>query len=353
MTSRFATQTGTEAYVARFPEQAGQAFYRTVRGLKVSSLGLGTYLGGLDQATDDAYAQAIVAAVCGGINFLDAAINYRHQRSERSIRVALDYLFHSGGFEREQIVVCTKAGFLTPGALNPATLRPEEIAGQMHAIAPDFLTDQIDRSLQNLGLETIDVFYLHNPETQLGYVDRPEFEKRIRQAFARCEQAAAEGKIRWYGTATWSGFRAKTNASDWLGFERMIRLAREVGGEDHHFRFLQLPLNLAMTEAFGRSNQPWLGEELSILEAAAKAGVHVIASASLLQAKLATDLPEELRGQLGPLETDAQRAIQFTRSTPGVDVALVGMSQAAHVNENLMLSTVPPLTPEAHRGLFQ
>ncbi|MFN0169049.1 MAG: aldo/keto reductase [Bryobacteraceae bacterium] len=352
MTARFATQTGTQAYSTRFPEQTQQGFYRSVGELTVSSLGLGTYLGGLDEATDEAYSQAIVAAVCGGINFLDAAINYRHQRSERSIGVALDYLFR-GEFDREQIVVCTKAGFLTPGALNPATLRPEEIVGQMHAIAPDFLSDQIDRSRQNLGLETIDVFYLHNPETQLGFVDRPEFEKRIRQAFARCEQAVGEGRIRWYGTATWNGFRVKSDAAEWLPFERLVRLAREAGGEDHHFRFLQLPLNLAMTEAYGRANQPWLGQQISILEAAAKAGVHVVASASLLQAKLVKDLPEELRDKLGAFQTDAQRAIQFTRSTPGVDVALVGMSQTAHVSENLMLSTVPPLTSEAHHGLFQ
>src|SRR5687767_9579386 len=107
-----ATAEGTARYVSRFPEQVAAGFYRQAGDLRVSSLGLGTYLGEMDEATDDAYAEAVVAAVHGGLNFLDAAINYRHQRSERSIGSALSFLFRSGEFQREEVVVCTKAGFL-------------------------------------------------------------------------------------------------------------------------------------------------------------------------------------------------------------------------------------------------
>ena len=72
--------------------------------------------------------------------------------------------------QRDEIVVSTKAGFLTPGAV-PEFLKPEDVVGGMHSMAPDFLADQIDRSRANLGVDTIDVFYLHNPETQLGFRD--------------------------------------------------------------------------------------------------------------------------------------------------------------------------------------
>jgi aryl-alcohol dehydrogenase-like predicted oxidoreductase len=347
MTARGATPEGTVRYTSRF--NAG-TFYRDAAGLRVSSLGLGTYLGGLDERADNGYTAAVGTAVCGGVNFLDSAINYRHQRSERSIGAALSRLFASGEFQRDEIVVCTKAGFLTPGAVDPATLRDGDVVGGMHAMAPDFLADQIDRSRANLGLDTLDVFYLHNPETQLGHVSPEVFEGRVRAAFARLEKIAGEGKIGWYGAATWEGFR---KASGGLGLARLTRVAREEGGSDHHFRFIQLPFNLAMPEALTQRPEALNGRPASVLEAARELGITVVASATLLQSKLAVGLPDGVVKQISGLETDAQRAIQFTRSTPGITVALVGMSEPEHVTENLGVSRVPPMESEAYGRLFQ
>jgi aryl-alcohol dehydrogenase-like predicted oxidoreductase len=330
-----ATPSGTARYASKFPAD----FYRTAAGLTVSSLGLGTYLGQPDDRFDQGYAAAAAEAIRGGINFLDSAINYRNQRSERSIRTALE----SGKFSREEIVVCTKAGFLTPGAVPPGLRQADVVAG-MHSMAPDFLADQIDRSRANLGLETIDVLYLHNPETQLGHISRAQFDDRLRAAFARLEQIVEEGKIGWYGAATWEGFR---KAAGGLGLLRIVEIAREAGGADHHFRFIQLPFNMAMPEAFNQ--RPENGA--SVLDAARDAGVAVVASASLLQAKLSRGLPDGLSAALPGLDTDAQRAIQFTRSTPGIAVALVGMSSAVHVKENLGVSHVPPLSANSYRRL--
>jgi aryl-alcohol dehydrogenase-like predicted oxidoreductase len=342
MTAGRATPEGTARYASRFP--AG--FYRDAAGLRVSSVGLGTYLGQPDARYDEAYKSAVLAAVRGGINFLDSAINYRNQRSERSIGAALGELFASGEARREEVVVCTKAGFLTPGAIDPGALRESDIAGGMHAMAPDFLAGQIERSRANLGLETIDVFYLHNPETQLAYISRREFEQRIRAALARLEALAAEGKIGWYGAATWEGFRQPKGG---LGLLRLLEIAREEGGAGHRFKFIQLPFNLAMTEALTQTPE----DSRSVLDAAREAGVTVVASASLLQARLSRGLPEALAARFPGLETDAQRAIQFTRSTPGITVALAGMSNPKHVAENLGIARVPPLDEEAYRRLYQ
>jgi len=341
MTKGRATSEGTARYASRFPAH----FYEEAAGLRMSTLGLGTYLGDMDERTDQAYADAVTEAARGGINFFDSAINYRHQRSERSIGQALSALFAKGELHREEVVVCTKAGFLTPGAVDPATLRDGDAIRGMHAMAPDFLADQIDRSRANLSLDTIDVFYLHNPETQLAYIEREGFDERIRAAFERLEQIAAKGKIGWYGAATWEGFR---QASGGLGLLRLIEIAKGIAGSNHHCRFIQLPFNLAMQEAFTHRPERVDGRAMSVLYAARMEGVTAVASASILQSKLSRGLPESIAEHIPGFETDAQRAIQFTRSAPGITVALVGMSNAAHVRENLAVSRVPPLAAEAY-----
>ena len=330
-----ATSEGTAHYVSRHQEYDAAGCYRMVFDLQVSSLGIGTYLGGTDDASDRAYTEALIAAGEGGINFFDAAINYRNQRSERAIGAALQRL------ERGEVVVSTKAGFLTPGAV-PDFLKPGDVAGGMHSMEPRFLADQIERSRANLGVDTIDIFYLHNPETQLGYSSRADFEERVRRAFAQLERLADEGKLRWYGAATWDGFR-KDNSLD---LARLAQIAAEEGGAGHRFRFIQLPFNLAMVEAF-------VGRPESVLEKAARLGIAVVASATLLQARMLGQMPDALPDLLPGLATGAQRAIQFTRSTPGIAVALVGMGRRAHVEENLGVARVAPATGDQYLRLYR
>jgi aryl-alcohol dehydrogenase-like predicted oxidoreductase len=331
----FATSEGTARYGDRFAAFRDAGFYRTIFGLKVSSLGIGTYLGDADDATDRAYVDALIAAGESGINFFDTAINYRHQRSERCIGAALQQM------QRDEVVVCTKAGFLTPGAATDS-LRREDVVGGMHCMAPDFLADQIERSRANLGVDAIDIFYLHNPETQLGFLDRAEFDARIRRAFARLERLVEQGKIRWYGAATWEGFRKKGA----LSLERFAEIATEEGGPEHHFRFIQLPFNLNMVEAF-------VDRPESVLEAGMRLGIAAVASATLLQKQVLTHMPDKVAQLLPGLATDAQRAIQFTRSTPGISVALVGMSRRQHVVENLGVAAALPATREDYLRLYQ
>ena len=331
----FATSEGTTRYTDRFAPYRDAAFYRSVMGLEISSLGIGTHLGDVDDATDAAYIDALVAAGEGGVNLFDSAINYRQQRSERCIGAALQRL------QRDEIVVCTKAGFLMPGAV-PASLKPEQMVGGMHSMDPDFVADQIERSLANLGVDTIDVFYLHFPETQLGFVSREEFDARLVRAFGRLEELMERGKIRWYGAATWDGFRQKGA----LSLQRMMELATQAGGPSHRFRFIQLPFNVEMVEAFVEKPE-------SVLDAALRLGVAVVASAALSQTRVLANMPERLTGQLPGLETAAQRAIQFTRSTPGIAAALVGMSRREHVLENLGVARVAPVARGAYVRLYQ
>ncbi len=243
--------------------------------------------------------------------------------------------------QRDEIVVSTKAGFLTPGAV-PDFLQRDDVAGGMHSMEPRYLADQIERSRANLGLDTIDVFYLHNPETQLNYVGRADFEDRLRRAFAQLERLASQQKIRWYGAATWDGFRKP----GMLDLTRMSAIAAEEGGAAHRFRFVQLPFNLEMVEAF-------TGRPENVLEQAARLGLAVVASASLLQTRVLDEMPEQVAELLPGLATAAQRAIQFTRSTPGIAVALVGMGRPEHVQENLGVARIPPATTEEYLRLYE
>ena len=132
----------------------------------------------------------------------------------------------------------------------------------------------------------------------------------------------------------------------------MVELAREIAGDAHHFRFIQLPINLAMPEALFFQNQK-LGEEfVSVVEAAKSFGITAIASGSLMQGQVARGLPESIRDSLGSLQTDAQTGIQFVRSAPGITTALVGMSHVGHVEENLQLIDIKPVSTEDLLSVF-
>jgi aryl-alcohol dehydrogenase-like predicted oxidoreductase len=361
----FATADGTQRYAARFAGRVAEGHFREREGLALSSLGIGTYLGHTDEATDAAYTSSVIAAVEAGANVIDTAINYRLQRSERSIREALAELARRG-YARDEIVVCTKGGYLSPDGEMPADaaayfereylargiLRREDIAAGCHAMSPTYVEDQIGRSLRNLGVDCIDVYYLHNPETQLSEVPREEFLHRIRAAFGFLEAAVAAGKIRFYGVATWNGFRQPAMSQDYLSLAELEAAAREKGGDAHHFRFVQLPFNLAMTEALTRGNQIIDGETLPMVQAAEKLGITLVASASLLQGQMARNLPAFVADAMG-LEDDVQRALQFARSAPGVATALVGMSRVEHVAANLKLAAAPPASADQFYRLFE
>lgn len=359
-----ATNSGTKAYAERFRGRAAEGHFREVQGLLLSSLGIGTYLGQPDERTDAAYASAIVAAVESGINVVDAAINYRFQRSERSIGAALVQL-EEKGFAREQLILCTKAGFLTPDGRMPSDpnryffeeymqrgiFQAKDIAAGSHCIAPRFLQDQLTRSLANMGVHCVDIFYLHNPETQLAEIPKAQFLSRVRDAFHFLEAKVAGGKIQFYGMATWNGFRQEANARDAMQLNDLVSIAKEIAGDAHHFRFVQLPFNLGMTEALTLGNQTLSGKTLTIMEAADELNITLIASASLLQGQVARNLPEFVSEALG-LESDAERALQFVRSAPGITTALAGMSREQHVIANAKLVAIPPATIDQFSRLF-
>jgi len=193
MSEKFATAEGTKQYTERFPN-AASGHFRAAQGLTLSSIGIGTYLGRWDAATDENYTNAITKFVESGGNVIDTAANYRFQRSERNIGKALQNLTGKD-FGREEVFISTKGGYLPFDNEPPSDVRGyfekefvekgiatfDDLVGGSHCMTPDYLQSQIDQSLRNMSLETLDLFYIHNPESQLGVVDKYTLRRGLRR----------------------------------------------------------------------------------------------------------------------------------------------------------------------------
>jgi len=361
-----ATINGTESYAARFKDKLNPAHFVTRYEHQFSTLGIGTYLGEADDATDAGYRDSLARAAHLGCNVFDTAINYRCQRSERALGAALKTLIEQDQFKREEFIVATKAGFIpfdqdvpkdparfvAEHYINTGIIEAGDLVQGCHVLSAKYLEDQLERSLKNLGVETIDIFYVHNPETQLAELENKAFMAKLGEAFEYLERAVKQGKIACYGTATWNGYRVRPEDSGYLSLEEICVKAREVGGSENHFRAIQVPYNMAMPEAFSVTNQSVGANWHSLLEVCQRYQLIVMTSASLMQGALSRNLPQQIVDFFPGAKADAERALQFVRSTPGVTSALVGMKTPEHVTQNMRAAQLAPLEADEFLKIF-
>jgi len=288
-----ATLKGTLRYKERFGDQLAQEHFRQEQNFHLSSIGLGTYLGNEDDRTDKGYAQAIEAALLSGCNFLDSAINYRHQRSERVVGQVIQKLIAEKKIARDEVVIASKGGFIPfDNAVpeDPSSYLQEEfvqkgifeakdIVSGCHVMTPKYLEFEITQSLKNFQLDCLDIYYIHNPETQFEKLSKDQFYLEMRKVFEMLENQVSHGHIQFYGASTWNAFRMEGTSPENIQLPKLIEMAKEVGGENHHFRFIQLPFNLAMPEAMTVRNQSLDKKTYSILEMAPALGVSLVTSA--------------------------------------------------------------------------
>jgi aryl-alcohol dehydrogenase-like predicted oxidoreductase len=90
---------------------------------------------------------------------------------------------------------------------------------------------------------------------------------------------------------------------------------------------------------------------MSLLSAPSRLGIAVMGSATLYQARLTRDLPDFVGSVLG-MKTDADNAIQFSRSAPGLTTSLIGMGRKEHVAVNLRPALTNPTPPQEWKKLF-
>lgn len=364
-----ATKEGTFAYLKQFAKYS-KDFYGFSGDFFISSLGLGTFRKEPYREENYVvnYKESVKLAVLNGINHIDTAINYRYQVSEQEIGEALSELFSEQKASREQLVITSKAGFIPlefPFPENPyrwieenildkELATKDEIVIDQHCLSPKYLRWSVEQSLQNLGVESLDILYLHNPETQLGYVDYETLLKRIEEAFSLFETLIQEGKIASYGIASWNGFLYEESHKEYLSLLDIVTIAQKVGGKDHHFKYLQSPYNLAKSEAYHFQNQKGPdGRYYTLMQAARGFGLQLIGSSSLLQLNLFKGkFAPSIAETLGTSEfNDLLSALQFARSS-GVLSALFGAVDPLHVRDNLTLAYLPRTDLVKIKSLF-
>lgn len=263
-----ATETGTEQYAERFGTLTYVPFGAT--GWQVSQAGFGGYRVDKDNGYHE---QALRFALQKGINLLDTSSNYTDGNSERLMGRVLAELLDSGELKREEVVVVSKAGYLQGFNYTLAEQRKREgrpfpnlikyAEGLDHCIHPEFLADQLTRSLERLNLDTLDAFLLHNPEYYLMWAKRAhltreqaheEYYRRIEQAFGYLEGEVRHGRIQYYGVSSNTLPEPKGHYT-FTSLARLWQIASTISPQ-HHFRVMQAPMNLFETGLATEANQP-------------------------------------------------------------------------------------------------
>ncbi len=353
MISGFATSDGTK----KFAQKSGinQANFKEFENLTLSNVGIGTYLGDPDAKTDELVTNAVKQSIMSGINVVDTAINYRSQKAERSVGKAISELIQEGKASRDQIFLSSKNGYVTNDAdvqlgfweyvkeeyTQKGVIKEGDVTSGYHCMTPTYLSDQLERSLKNLDLECVDLMYLHNAvEGQIKDISKEQFLDNLKSVFELYEQKRDEGKIRFYGMATWECFRVSNDNPQYLSLEDTVKMAEKIGGENHGFRFIQLPFNMYYDQALLGKNQLLGTENVSILEAAVKLEIGVFTSVPFMQGRLLAPGAMPDFNELKP----SLRALQFIRSSPGVLAPLVGQKSPNHLSENLEIMKIPSLS---------
>lgn len=352
MYSGQATTEGSRAYAKQFQNTTHQDFYREANGWYVSSVGLGACRG-VDEEEVLRYRGAVKEAFHGGVNLFDCGSNRFHANSERRLGEALQALIHEDNAHREAFIVCGHVDCTASGACGQSSEIRQDKANGGCFIELEVLLDEVERSRDTLGFESLDICYLSGIEAHLDAMDHDALLCSLHRVFEALELCIERGRLTAYGVATWNGFRRRDPANTGLQLSELLAVAREVAGSRHHFRFVQVPFNLMMVEAFTIATQRVNGEvPRSILDVAHEMGICVITTSTLLQSRLTRDLPPRVTEIFPEAETDAQRAIQFARSAPSVVSALAGMSRKEHVIENLGVARFAPVEGPRFRRLF-
>ena len=302
-----ATAHGTAAYVSKIlTRSSGPTAYGYTTlgstGLTNSRIGFGGYRTSIDQEDHRA---ALMKAVREGCNLIDTSTNYADGDSERLVGSVIQELLSEKEVTRDNVIVVSKIGYVQ--GKNLQTAKTREQAGRAypemvqygediwHCLHPEFLDDQLTGSLDRLGLATLDVCLLHNPEYFLSdakqrklIVDastldelRTEFYRRIEQAFVYFEQQVDAGRIQFYGVSSNTSTAGPddpeaTSLSHML--EAAQRAAQQTDKSHHAFRVLQLPMNLFESGALLTPNT---GQDQTVLEFAQAHDVAILVNRPL------------------------------------------------------------------------
>ena len=356
-----ATAHGTAAYVSRILARSSRPAaggYTTLgsTGLTNSRIGFGGYRTGVDQ---EDHRVALMKAIREGCNLVDTSTNYADGDSERLVGSVLRELLSQKEVTRDNVIVVSKIGYVQGKNLQAAKAR--EQAGRTypemvkygediwHCLHPEFLDDQLTGSLDRLGLATLDVCLLHNPEYFLSdakqrklIVDastldelRTEFYRRLEQAFVYFEQQIDAGRIQYYGVSSNTSTAGPDDpeaTSLSLMLEAAQRAAQHTDKSHHAFRVLQLPMNLFESGALLTPNT---GQDQTVLEFAQAHDVAILVNRPL------NAIPARHRGMI---------RLADPRYEP-VETPFETQHQAVATLEETYRQEFAPLIPYSGKGL--
>ena len=360
-----ATLQGTKEYGQKHPFISYQPL--VAAGIQVSGAGFGCYR--VDVRVKE-HEHALTKALLSGINLIDTSANYADGGSERLVGTVLSDLLVAGRIKREEVVVVSKVGYLQGENYSLSQKRKKEGQpfedlvlygeGLEHCIHPKFLAQQLTRSLERLGLETVDCYLLHNPEYYLSWAKqeqipkseaRTEYLRRIRAAFIHLESEVKAGRINYYGVSS-NTFPRPESHFEFTSLADILDIAQSIS-QNHHFKVIQFPLNLFETAGMTEKNQP---NGRTLVNFARDNGLGVLTNRPLNAIRedrlirLAEEVYEgevihqvnEFRNKVAALDQSwveipnlSQLALRVLRSTTGITATLMGMRQEIYVEDAL------------------
>jgi aryl-alcohol dehydrogenase-like predicted oxidoreductase len=367
----FATREGTRAFAKKFKNY--KDFFTEYDGMLFSKLGMGTFVKEPYKEENYlfSYKDALKEGILNGVNVLDTANNYRYTVSEEEVGEAVRELIDEGKITRQEVIVATKGGFIPldfPFPKNPyrwieqniiekGLAKQSDIELDQHCLSADYLEYSCRKSLQNLRLECIDIYFLHNPEMQLQTLGYDGLLVKIGEIFERFEKLADEGVIQSYGIATWNAFSYAKEHEEYLSLQDLVEIAQTLRGKKHRFKYIQTPFNLAKLHPMTVKNQEVAGTDYTLFEAAHKLGIGVFSSCSLLQMHL---FKKPFKPEVGylldkqmELKSDVQLALQFVRSQRQIVTSLFSTKDPEHAKHNLQIANTKAVSKTAYELLFQ
>jgi aryl-alcohol dehydrogenase-like predicted oxidoreductase len=298
-------------------------------GMHVSEISLGTWAFGGEWGTvseDDAYA-ALNRAVDLGVNLLDTADVYGDGRSEKLIgRLLKDR-------PDDEILVATKAG----RRLDPHT--PE---GYVY----DNLSAFVERSLQNLGVEALDLLQLHCPPTEVYRQD---------STFEALDRLQESGKVRNYGVSVEKVEEARM-ALDYPGVatvQIIFNVFRQKPAEEffplaeeRNVGILaRVPLASGLLSGKMRSDRAFTEDDHRNFN---REGQAFDRGETFSGVDFETGLlaAEELKQLVPEGNTLAQFALRWILMHPAVSCAIPGGKKTSQVEDNVAAAEMPPLSEE-------
>ena len=273
-------------------------------------------------------------------------------------------------FARGELFVSSRIGYLQEDAdlgvdsddlkanlIRDGIIGEGQVVGNM-CYGQKFLEWQLERSRENLGLETIDLVNLHNPENFLGAMGHADLYDLIGKAFRTLEDARQGGKLKNYGVSSYQAFRSL--GKYYLSLQKLTEIAENSAGKDNGFKFINLPINITMPESFIEKTQMQdassvptetitttaLDNSISTLKLAEQLSLNVIANSPLMGGYLmGTPLPADIFN----VRYIAGKHVNFARSLPFdcIKSIVVGMKRNRHVKMNLQVAHYDKAETEA------